>query len=94
MNSPNRIPQYFVKRPLFLVHCCQQVAKKKTTDTPVVQCRVSLVSGKGSTYIKDVGDGALSGGGGGVGYGEVYKKTIRSEPNMMLVFPIKIYSRV
>jgi hypothetical protein len=34
------------------------------------------------------------GGGGGGGLGEVYKKTIRIEPNMMLVLPIKIYSRV
>ncbi len=46
------------------------------------------VRGKRSTYVKDVGDGALKGGGGGLG--EVYKKTIRIEPNMMLVLPIKI----
>ncbi len=33
-------------------------------------------------------------GGGGGGVGEVYKKTIRIEPNMMLVLPIKISSCV
>ncbi len=32
------------------------------------------VLGKGSTYIKDVGDGTFNIGGGGGGFGEVYKK--------------------
>jgi hypothetical protein len=32
--------------------------------------------------------------GGGGGVGEVYKKKLRIEPNMMLVLPIKICSRV
>jgi hypothetical protein len=45
--------------------------------------------GNGSTYIKDVGDGALNGGEGG-GSGKSTKKTKRTEPNMMLVLPIKI----